>query len=74
MYMLHYCWVSRDSKQSKWLNQSHYREVARWEISMKKSEIWAGFGPVGNMKKYIWADYEQLLRVFFSCFQGQKKV
>jgi hypothetical protein len=24
-------------------------------------------------KKQIWADYEQLLRVVFSCFQGQKK-
>ena len=25
------------------------------------------------MLKKNWADYEQLLRVFFSCFQGQKK-
>ena len=33
-------------------------------------EIWAGFGPVGNTE--IGADYEQLLRVGFSCFQGQK--
>ena len=37
-------------------------------------EIWAGFGPVGNIEKKVWADYEQLLRVFFSCFQGQKNV
>ena len=22
----------------------------------------------------VWADYEQLLRVVFSCFQGQKKI
>ena len=31
--------------------------------------IWAA-GPV--LKKKSWADYEQLLRVVFSCFQGQK--
>ena len=36
-------------------------------------EIWAGFGPVGNTEKKIWADYEQLLRPVFSCFRGQKK-
>ena len=35
-------------------------------------EIWAGFGPVGNTEKKTWADYEQLFKVFFSCFQGQK--
>ena len=50
-------------------NQSHYREVARWEIS----EIWAGFGPVCNTEKKIWADYEQLLRVLFFMFSGAKK-
>ena len=37
-----------------------------------ENEIWAGFGPVGNTEKKLGADYEQLLRVFFSCFQGQK--
>ena len=37
-------------------------------------EIWAGFGPVGNTEKKIGADYEPLFRVFFSCFQGQKKL
>ena len=36
-------------------------------------EIWAGFGPVGITEKKNWADYEQLLRADFSCFQGQKK-
>jgi hypothetical protein len=36
--------------------------------------IWAGFGPVGNTEKNIWADYEQLLRSVFSCFQWQKKI
>ena len=35
-------------------------------------EIWAGFGPVGNTEQTIWADYEHLLRSFFSCFGGQK--
>ena len=37
-------------------------------------EIWAaGFGPVGNTeKKKLGADYEQLLRAVFSCFQRQK--
>ena len=37
-------------------------------------EIWAGLGPVGNTEKKIGADYEQLLRAFFSCFHGQKKI
>ncbi len=37
--------------------------------------FWAGFGPVGNTgKKSAWADYEQLLRAVFSCFQGQKNI
>ena len=31
--------------------------------------IWVGFGPVGNTEKKIWANYEQLLRVF-SYFRG----
>ena len=42
-----------------------------------ENEIWAGFGPVDSYRsailKKIGADYEKLLRVFFSCFQGQKK-
>ena len=37
-----------------------------------ENEIWAGFGPVGNTEKKIGADYDHFLRVFFSCFQGQK--
>ena len=35
-------------------------------------EIWADFGPVGNTEKKIGANYEQLLRAVFSCFQGKK--
>ena len=30
-------------------------------------------GRLAVLKKKVWADYEQLLRVFFSCFQEQKK-
>ena len=33
-------------------------------------EIWAGFGPVVITAKK-WADYEQVLRLVFSCFHGQ---
>ena len=29
-------------------------------------------GRLAVLQKRDWADYEQLLRVFFSCFQGQK--
>ena len=35
--------------------------------------IKAGFGPIGSTEK-IGADYEQLLRAFFSCFHGKKYV
>ena len=31
-------------------------------------------GRLAVLKKRVWADYEQLLRVVFSCFQGQKKI
>jgi hypothetical protein len=29
-------------------------------------------GQSAVLKKKVWADYEQLLRVFFSCFEEQK--
>ena len=32
--------------------------------------IWAGFGPIGNTEKKVWADYEQLLRTLFFMFSG----
>ena len=60
-------------KNSLWekLMQSHYREVVRWEIPMKNiwdlGWFWAGW----QYWKTNWAKYEQLLRVFFSCFEGQ---
>ena len=37
-------------------------------------KIWDGFGPVGNTEKRIGADYEQLSKSVFSCFQGQKNI
>ena len=37
-------------------------------------EVWPGFGPIGSTEKKVWADYEQLLRVVFLCFQGKKKI
>ena len=30
----------------------------------------AGFGPIGNTEKKVWADYEQLLRTLFFMFSG----
>ena len=39
-----------------------------------KNQFWAGLGSrASTWKKKFWADYEQLLRAFFLCFQGQKK-
>jgi hypothetical protein len=34
-------------------------------------EIWARLGRLAVLKKKVWANYEQLLRVVFSSFQGQ---
>ena len=52
--------------------QSHNREVPRWEIFIEQE---LRFGPIGSIeKKKVWADYEQLLRVIFSYFGGQKKI
>ena len=41
-------------------------------MEQNKYEILADFGPVGNTEKK-WADYEQLVRLVFSCFNGQKR-
>ena len=54
--------------------KSLYRSRAGSHFCGTEYEIWADFGPVGNTEKKIWADYEQLLRPFFSCFRGQKKM
>ena len=55
-------------------NQSHYREVLRWDISMEhRLRFGLDLGLLALLKKN-WADYKQLLRPFFSCFHGQKKL
>ena len=36
--------------------------------------LWAFWAARPVLKKEIWANYEQLMRAFFSCFQGQKKI
>ena len=39
-----------------------------------KNQFWAGLGSQAVLvKKKFGADYEQLMRAFFLCFQGQKK-
>jgi hypothetical protein len=38
----------------------------------KKLRFGLVFWLVDNPEKKNWADYEQLLRAVFSCFQGQK--
>jgi hypothetical protein len=48
--------------------QSHYIKVTQ-EQKMNFGLI---FGQLAILKKRLRADYEQLLRVFFSCLQGQK--
>ena len=52
-----------------------------WNWNWDLGWIWAGFGlDLGwiwadwQYEKRVWADYEQHLRVFFSCCQGQKNV
>ena len=51
--------------------KSLYRSRAGSNFYGTEYEIQADFGPVGNTEKKNWADYEQLLRSFFSCFQWQ---
>jgi hypothetical protein len=51
-----------------------YRSRAGRDFYGTESEIWAGFGPVGNTEKKIGVDYKQLLSAFFSCFQRQNFV
>ena len=59
---------------SRQYRQSHYREVPQWEIFMEQElRFGLDLGRLAVLKKRVWADYEQLLRVVFSCFQGQKK-
>ena len=54
------------------LDQSHYREDPRWEIFMEQEfRFGLDLGRLAVLKKSVWANYEQLLRVVISCFQGQ---
>ena len=54
--------------------QSHYIEVAQGDIFMKhKMRFGQVLGRLAILKKKG-ADYEQLLRVLLSCFQGQKNI
>ena len=54
--------------------KSLYRSPAVGDFYGTGIEIWAGFGPVVfTDKKPIWADYEQLLRLFFFIFPRSNK-
>jgi hypothetical protein len=53
--------------------QSHGIEVAQGDIFMEqKMRFGLVLGQLAILKKKLGADYEQLLRVVFSCFQGEK--
>ena len=59
---------------SKTSIQSHHIEVVQGDIFMvQKIRFGLVLGRLAILKKRR-ADYDQLLRVFFSCFQGQKKL
>ena len=51
-----------------------YRNFAGNHFYGTEYEIWADFGPVGNTEQIFGNIYDQLLRVLFSCFQGQKNI
>ena len=55
-------------------NQSHYREVPRWEIVMEQElRLLLKLGQLALLKKKkIWANYEQILRPVFHVFMGKK--
>ena len=65
----------KDALFSPYHNQSHYREVPWWEIFMEQElRFGLDLDQLALLKKKnIWADYEQLLRPFFSSFPWQKK-
>ena len=57
--------------------QSHYREVAWWEIFMQQElRFGLDLGQLALLKKNIWGDYEQQLfrLVFFQVLLGKKKI
>ena len=52
--------------------QSHYKEVLRWEIFIEQElKFGLDLGRFAILKPRVWDDYEQLLKVVFSHFQGQ---
>ena len=54
-------------------DQSHYIEVAQGDVFMEqKMRFGMVLDPLAILKNKLGADYEKLLTVFFSCFQGQK--
>ena len=74
---MHREYVNQVRKIMKFLSsrpKSLYRIRAGRQLYGTENDIWAGFGPVGNTEKKLGANYEQLLRVVFSCFQGQKMI
>ena len=65
-----FCLLYSSSKHL--LSQSHYMYISHVVSNYgTEIEIWAGFGPVGSTEKKLGANYEQHLRLAFSCFQGQ---
>ena len=55
-------------------SKSLYKSRAGRHFYGTENVIWAGYGPIGNTEKKVWADYEQLLRTILSCFWVQKKI
>ena len=55
-------------------SKSLYRSCAGRHLYGTENVIWTGFVPVSNTEKKNLGDYEQLLRAFFPCFHGQKKM
>jgi len=55
--------------------QSCYIEVAQGAIFMEQNmRFGLILGRLSILKKKNWANYEQLLRLVFSCFRGQKNM
>ena len=55
--------------------QSHYKEILLWEIFMEQElKFGLDLARLAILKKRACVNYEQVLRVVISCFQGQKKL
>ena len=65
--------AGQDADQEAY-QQGHYIEVAQGAIFMEQSmRFGLILGRLAILKKKFWADYEQLLGRFFSCFHWQNK-